>query len=158
VTPSFTFKGLFNSKKVTKRARAYYNLGYALQQNGRAAEAADCYQKAIQLQPQFIQAQISLAWILATCPAASLRNGSQAVALMEKANQLSSGKDPKVLRTLAAAYAEAGQFDDAIATAQKAIALARQNGETNVLEKNAEFLNFYLKHQPYHQGRASAGH
>jgi tetratricopeptide (TPR) repeat protein len=139
------------------RSRAYYNLGYAFELDGMAAKAADCYQKAIQLQPQFIQAQISLAWILATWPEASLRNGSQAVALMEKANQLSSGKDPKVLRTLAAAYAEAGQFDDAIATAQEAIALARQNGETNVLEKNEGFLNFYLKHQPYHQSRASAG-
>jgi tetratricopeptide (TPR) repeat protein len=137
------------------RARAYYNLGYAYQLDGRAVEAADCYQKALELQPQFMPAQISLAWIRATWPDASLRNGSQAVVLMEKANQLSNGKDPKILRTLAAAYAEAGRFDDAIATAQKAIAIAKQNGQTNLLEENEKLLDFYLKHQPYHQTRAN---
>ena len=140
-----------------ERAYAYYNLGYVFQQDGRAADAKDCYQKAIELQPQFIPAQVGLAWILATWPEASLRNGSLAVALMEKANQLSDGNDPKVLRTLAAAYAEAGQFDDAIATAQKAIALAKQNGQTNLLEQNEGLLDFYLKHQPYHQRRANTG-
>lgn len=137
------------------RARACYNLGYAYQRDGRTAEAADCFQKAIELQPDFMPAQISLAWILATSPEASLRNGTQAINLMEKANQLSKGKDPKVLRTLAAAYAEAGRFDDAIATAQKAVALAGQHGQTNLLENNKELLNIYLKHQPYHQSRSS---
>ena len=102
-------------------------------------------------------ALISLAWIQATCPDASVRNGSQAVALMEKANQLSNDSDAKVLRTLAAAYAETGRFDDAIATAQKAIAIAKQNGETNVLEENQKLLDLYLKHQAYHQSRASKG-
>jgi tetratricopeptide (TPR) repeat protein len=139
------------------RARACYNLGYAYQRDGKAAEAEDCYQKALQLQPQFIQAQISLAWLLATWPQASLRNGSQAVALMENANEFSSGKDSKVLRTLAAAYAEAGRFDDAIVTAQKAIAIIKQNGQTNLLENNEEFLDLYLKHQPYHQTQAITG-
>ena len=139
------------------RTRAYFNLGYAYQLDGNAAEAADCYQKALELQPQFLPAQISLAWMRATSSDAALRNGSQAVALMENANQLSSGKNPKVLRTLAAAYAEAGRFDDAITTAQKAIALAKQSGETNVLEENEKFLNLYFKHQPYHQSQTGKG-
>ncbi len=140
-----------------ERAYASYNLGYAYQLNGMAADAVDCYQNALKLQPGFMPALISLAWIQATCPDASVRNGSQAVALMEKANQLSNDSDAKVLRTLAAAYAETGRFDDAIATAQKAIAIAKQNGETNVLEENQKLLDLYLKHQPYHQSRASKG-
>ncbi len=140
------------------RARAYYNLGYACQLDGKISSAADNYQKALELQPQFLPALISLAWIQATWPDVSLRHGSQAVVLMEKANQLSGGNNPGVLRTLAAAYAEAGRFDDAIATAQKAIALAQQNGDTNLVKQNEEPLGFYLKHQPYHQGQTSEGH
>ena len=48
--------------------------------------------------------------MLATCPQASLRNGIEAVKLAERANQLAGGKNPAVLCTLAAAYAEAGNF------------------------------------------------
>jgi tetratricopeptide (TPR) repeat protein len=144
-----------NEQGFVARARASYNLGYAFERDGMAADSEKYYQKAIELQPQFMQPQIRLAWILATWPEASIRNGSQAVALMEKANQLSGGKDPTVLRTLAAAYAESGRFDDAIATAQKAIALAKQYGELNLVEKNEELLKFYLKHQAYHQSQAS---
>jgi hypothetical protein len=53
--------------------------------------------------------------------------------------------------TLAAAYAEAGRFDDAILTAQKACALAEKSGETNLLQRNQELLVFYRQHQPYHE-------
>jgi hypothetical protein len=53
--------------------------------------------------------------------------------------------------TLAAAYAEAGRFDDAIATAQKACALATAAGEQDLLEKNQKLLALYRAHQPYHE-------
>jgi hypothetical protein len=56
--------------------------------------------------------------------------------------------------TLAAAYAEAGRFDDAMATAQKACALASAAGEQDLLQKNQELLALYLKHQPYHEAAA----
>jgi hypothetical protein len=55
--------------------------------------------------------------------------------------------------TLAAAYAEAGRFDDAIATAEKACALASQPGQQDLLKKNRELLELYRKHQPYHEVR-----
>jgi len=55
-----------------------------------------------------------------------------------------------LLTTLAAAYAEAGRFDDATATAQKACALARAAGEQDLLEKNQKLLDLYRAHQPYH--------
>ena len=53
--------------------------------------------------------------------------------------------------TLAAAYAEAGRFDEAIATAQKACELAARNGEANLLQKNQQLLELYQNHQPYHE-------
>jgi hypothetical protein len=53
--------------------------------------------------------------------------------------------------TLAAAYAEAGRFDDAISTAQKACALASASGERDLLERNQKLLALYRAHQPYHE-------
>jgi hypothetical protein len=53
--------------------------------------------------------------------------------------------------TLAAAYAEAGRFDDAIATAQKACKLASESGEQDLLKKNNELLELYRKHLLYRE-------
>ena len=69
------------------------------------------------------------AWILATNPNASVRNGAEAVALAERAVELSGGREPAILDTLAAAYAEAGRFAEAAETAQKAIHLAKQQNK-----------------------------
>ena len=71
------------------------------------------------------------AWTLATNPNASVRDGAEAVALAQRAVKLSGGREPAILDTLAAAYAEAGRFADAVQTAQKAIDLAtQQNRQT----------------------------
>jgi tetratricopeptide (TPR) repeat protein len=123
--------------EIQQSYEAYYNLGCAFRQKGMAAEAMASYQKAIELQPQFIPAQKNLAWMLATWPEPSVRNGGRAVALAEQANRFSKDKDPLVLRTLAAAYAEAGRFPEAVATAKQALALAvtqSNTGLTNVLQ------------------------
>jgi hypothetical protein len=53
--------------------------------------------------------------------------------------------------TLAAAYAEAGRFDDAISTAEKACAMASESGDRDLLKRNQDLLALYLKHQPYHE-------
>ena len=116
---------------------AYYNLGCAFRLKGMAAEAIANYQNAIALQSQFIPAQMDLAWILATWPEPSVRNGGKAVALAEQVVQFSREKDPLILRALAAAYAEAGQFPEAVLTAKQALALATTQADTrltNVLQ------------------------
>ena len=64
------------------------------------------------------------AWILATNPNASVRNGPEAAELAQRAIELSDGENPQILDTLAAAYAEAGWFSEAVQTAQKAIDVA----------------------------------
>jgi spermidine synthase len=65
-----------------------------------------------------------LAWILATTPSAQWRNGAEAVRLAERANALTSYEDVNYLDTLAAAYAAAGRFDDAVRTARQALGKA----------------------------------
>ena len=113
-------------------AEAHYQLGNALLQLGRAGEAVTEYEKALQLVPGYLQCLGNLAWVLAAAPDASLRNGARAVELAARANELSGGKNPRVLGILAAAYAEAGKFADAIATVQRAFQFAGGPGNAAV--------------------------
>ena len=127
---------------------AYCNLGYAFRQKGMATEATAYYQKAIELQPQFIPALKNLAWMLATWPEPSVRNGGKAVALAGQANRFSKDKDPLVLRTLAAAYAEAGRFPEAVATAKQALALAVTQSNTGLTNALQTEIGLYQTHSP----------
>jgi tetratricopeptide (TPR) repeat protein len=113
-----------------------------------AAEAMAYYQKAIELQPQFIPAQISLAWMLATWPEPSVRNGGRAVALAEQADRFSRDKDPLILRTLAAAYAEAGRFPEAVLTAKQALALAVTQSNTGLANELQTEIGLYQTNSP----------
>jgi peptidoglycan/LPS O-acetylase OafA/YrhL len=99
----------------------------------------------------------NLAWSLATNPDADKRNGIRAIDLAEDACQQTQYKKTAMVGTLAAAYAEAGRFDEAIATAQKAIVMATENGETNLLQRNQELLKLYQNHLPYHEPPANGG-
>jgi hypothetical protein len=91
------------------------------------------------------------AWLLATNPDATKRNGSLAVKLAEDACQRTQYQQTVMVGTLAAAYAETGRFEEAISTAQKACALASQSADQELLKRNQELLALYLKHQPYHE-------
>jgi hypothetical protein len=128
---------------------AQSNLGNWLLDRGKQAEAEMHYHEALRLNPDFTDALNNLAWLLATCPDASIRNGARAVQLSERACELTGYKKTIYVGTLAAAYAEAGRFDDAMATAERAIALARKNGESALLQRNRELLELYRAHKPY---------
>jgi tetratricopeptide (TPR) repeat protein len=122
---------------------AHYSLGIALLQKGRAAEAISQYQQALHIEPANAKVQNNLAWLLATCAEASLRNGNKAVELAQQANEISGGADPSILDTLAAAFAEAGRFGDAKRTAQKALELARAAGQQDLVkELNGELKRY----------------
>ena len=92
----------------------------------------------------------NLAWLLATAPDASVRNGPEAVRHAEEACRLTRYCATRPVGTLAAAYAEAGRFPEAIATAQKACARAANNNPA-LLERNRQLLELYRKGQPYHE-------
>ena len=128
--------------------QAYNNLGNAFRLNGNGREAVAAYQKAIEQQPEFILPQTHLAWMLATWPDASIRDGKEALALAKKADVLSQGSDPQVLRTLAAAYAEVGQFVEAVSTAQKALALAMAQSNDALAGKLRTEIGLYQNHSP----------
>jgi tetratricopeptide (TPR) repeat protein len=114
-------------------------------------EAITLFQQALQLQPDAPDVQNSLAWLLATCPQASLRNGDKALQLAQKANAATSGRNPVVLRTLAAAFAETGRFDDAEQSAQKAIELAQAAGQQNLAAHLSDELKRYQAGLPLRQ-------
>jgi protein O-mannosyl-transferase len=126
------------------------HLANALLQRGRAEEAIVHYRKALAIKPDTADIQNKLAWLLATSPQASLRDGNQAVELAQKANQLTGGENPVVLCTLAAAYAEAGRFVEAVATAQHALQLAGAQSNTELADELQSQLKLYQAHLPFH--------
>ena len=89
------------------------------------------------------------AWILATSPEASLRNGVEAVELAQRAVELSGGQEPAILDTLAAAYAEAGRFAEAVQTAQKAAKLATQQNKQALAESIKARIRLYEAETPF---------
>ena len=109
-------------------ADAHYNLGNFYFEIGEAQQALDHYQRALETQPDDVQTLNNRAWILATWPNSSIRNGPKAVELAEHADSLTSGKNQVVAATLAAAYAETGQFAQAIRAAERALRLAASEG------------------------------
>jgi len=108
---------------------AHYKLANALVEEGRAPEAVAHYERALQLRQPFNEAANNLAWLLATTGDKSLRDGARAVELARQAERDSGGKNPMILGTLAAAYAEAGKYPEAVAAAEQArqLALAQTN-------------------------------
>ena len=104
---------------------AYFNLGKIFANQGKIGEAIMNYREAIRINPDMTQALYNLSWIYATCENENFRNSAEAVGLAEKLCNLTRHSQPLALDALAAAYAEAGRFDEAVVTAQKAPALSR---------------------------------
>jgi len=128
---------------------ARYNLGdtlYFLQ--GKAAEALAEWRKVLLAAPNHVAVLDQTARLLATSPEASLRDGAEAVALAERAAQLTGGRRPEILDTLAAAYAEAGRFTEAVATARRALALASESGNAALAETLKARLALYENGSP----------
>jgi len=108
---------------------------------------------ALRVQPDSISALNDTAWTLATSPYDGVRNGAEAVTLAERAAELAGGKDPAVLDTLAAAYAEAGRFPDAVQTAQKALDLATSQNKAPLVNTLRSRIKLYESNTPYHAQR-----
>jgi tetratricopeptide (TPR) repeat protein len=132
-------------------SEALNNLGTTLAAQGRYDEAIENYRKAIQSKPDFSEALNNLAWVLATCPDAGLRNGAEAVRLAERACELTHYGEPSFIGTLAAAYAEAGRFPEAVTTAEKAVQLATDAGSKKTAGENRQRLELYRTGKPYHE-------
>jgi tetratricopeptide (TPR) repeat protein len=116
-------------------AETHEFLGSALNRMGNINDATAQYDAALRIKPDYLEARNNLAWLLATHTPAEGGDPVRAVALAEQVCKLSENGMANYLDTLAAAYAAAGRFDDAVGAAQKAIDLARASSQTNLAEK-----------------------
>jgi protein O-mannosyl-transferase len=105
-------------------AHAHNSLATAFAAKQQWGEAIRCWRETLEIDPNNVAAQSGLAWTLATGPDPTLRNGAEALAISQHLSQTSGASNPVLLRVLAAAYAEAGRFPEAIETTKRGIALA----------------------------------
>jgi tetratricopeptide (TPR) repeat protein len=118
-----------------KDPAAQFQCGRALAGLGKTGEAMSQFAAALLLTPDSPEALQALAWILSTDPHPELRHGGEAVPMAEKACQLTDRRQPVMLVTLAAAYAEAGRFDEAVAAARQARDLTAAQGQKEIETK-----------------------
>ncbi len=128
-------------------AQAHYSLGMTLQRQGKIEAAVRHYQRALDSNEKFPQALNSLAWILATHPNAELRDGSQAVELAERSCALTGHQVVDPLDTLAAAYAESGNFEQAQRWQEKALQIAPATRQAVLAARS----KLYQQGQPYRE-------
>ena len=134
-------------------ADARANLASAFLAKGRVRDAIAEYRNALRISPENVAAQSNLAWLLATSSDASLRNGSEAVLLAERAESESSQSENRsiVLRILAATYAETGRFAEAKKTAQQALQAAEIEGNSTLANALQDEIALYELGLPYHK-------
>jgi Tfp pilus assembly protein PilF len=132
-------------------AEAHRRLAQALSQQHKSQEAILHYRAAVRLKPDFADALNELAWILATAPDPALRSGAEAVQLAKRACGPAKNQQAAFFTTLSAAHAEAGQFPDAIAAAQRAGQLAQLAGQKEIAAQDEELLKLYQAGQPFRE-------
>jgi len=128
---------------------AHYDLGVAYSRKGQFQEAVVHFQKAVELVPQFGEAQERLAWILATCGDQRVGKGWQGLISLGKLNDLAGGRDPRILKIMAAVYANAGQFKEAVETAQQALTIATAMHDDAQIEALEGQLELYKAGKPF---------
>jgi len=129
-------------------ADVHNNLGIVLFQKGEVDQAIAHYQRALEINPRDVQARANLAWTLATSPQTSMMKAI-AVKLAQQANELTGGADPTVLHILAAAFAQSGQFSEAVETAERSLQLATAQSKTSLVEALRTEIGLYQKGVPY---------
>lgn len=137
-------------------AVAHAKAGLLLARLGRAGEALDAYRQALRIEPDYLAVLNNLAWMLATSPETAARDGPEAVRLASRACELTRHREATLVGTLAAAQAECGRFEEAQASARKAIALAEASGRPELANLNRQLLELYAQHRPFRETNAPA--
>jgi tetratricopeptide (TPR) repeat protein len=132
-------------------ALARKNLAAVVSARDKILKSLAEQREAIRLHPNDAALLNDAAWTLATNPNASVRNGAEAVELALRASKLSGGNDPAILGTLAAAYAEAGRFSDAVRTGQQSQRLAVAAGNHKLADQLGAEMGFFNSGKPYRQ-------
>jgi Flp pilus assembly protein TadD len=128
---------------------ALYGRGVIYSYTGEYTNAIHDFEKLIQLKPKAVRAYNMLAWVLAICPQDNIRDGKKAVALASQACDMSGWTNYAYIDTLAAAYAETGNFEQAVKYQKQASSMngIPEGNRTNVQNR----LELYLQHKPYHK-------
>jgi tetratricopeptide (TPR) repeat protein len=132
-------------------AMANYQTALIQQSRKEYGAAAESFRKALETQPEWVEALNNLAWLLAACPRPEFRDGRQAVQLAEQAVKLTEEKQPLFLGTLAAALAEAGRYEEAARMGERARALAESLGNHELAKRNGELVEIYRAGKAYHE-------
>jgi tetratricopeptide (TPR) repeat protein len=121
----------------------------ALQETGRPAAALGEYRRIGAGDPAWPGKAAQRAWVLATHPDPRRRNADLAVRFAEDACAADRGRNPQWLDILAAAYAEAGTFDRAVATARKALSVLSAAGDATLADRVRGRLRLYESGKPF---------
>ncbi|HEV2452896.1 MAG TPA: hypothetical protein VGY98_01455, partial [Verrucomicrobiae bacterium] len=142
---------VLTTKLNERDSRSELDLAEFLTAKHRYAAALGHYRSALDHDANCVDALNNAAWLLATAPNPRLRDGKTAVELASKACELTGDKQAFFIGTLAAAEAEAGQFDAAIANAQKARTLALRHGQIGIATTDEQLLELYQAGKPFHE-------
>ena len=134
-------------------AQFHFQLASALGAANQSKDAVAQYEEALRLKPEFVLALNNLAWMLATDEDSNIRNGAEAVRCAQRACELTGYKQAFLMGTLAAAFAEASQFRDAVSTGQKAAEIATTAGQKEIAATNQKLIELYKSGKPYHENR-----
>jgi protein O-mannosyl-transferase len=132
-------------------AEARNNLGVVQSRREEISKGLAARRESLRSRPNDLALLNETAWMLATDPNASIRNGAEAVELAERAARLSDGREAAIIGTLAAAYAEAGRFSEAVKTAEQALALAASQNNAALADALRTRIKLYQSHSPYHE-------
>jgi len=130
---------------------ARYNLAMSLWGLGKVPEAVGQYKQILEMKPDWATAANSLAWILATDKNEAIRNGKEAIGWALVACKGEGQENSEYLDTLAAAYAEAGRFEQAVRTAKESIELARSAKDENLALEVEHRLGLYRSKKAFHE-------
>ena len=125
----------------------YFNRGLAFNRKHDWGKAKSDYERVIRLNPADSEACNELAWLLATCPDDSIRNGAEAVAIASKACELARWKDWNFLATLATAYAESGDFAQAVKFQKMVLSIDKLTEQER--KDESQRLDLFEKKKPY---------
>jgi tetratricopeptide (TPR) repeat protein len=133
------------------KSEVYGNLGTAYMRLGKYGPGIYNFNKAVEQKPDSIVNLNRLAWALATVEDTSLRDANKAIDAARRACELTGNNDAEYLDTLAVTYAAAGRFEEAKATANKALSIAKSSGREDLASEIQERIKLYETEQPYRQ-------
>jgi tetratricopeptide (TPR) repeat protein len=131
-----------------ENALAHHELGVALLRIGRLSEGVEHVRRAYALDELFFEAANNVAWVLSSRPEPDLRDGAGALLIARELNAKTGYRELAYLETLAAAFAETGDFDAAVRTTETAIGIAHQTGESRAAEGLIDRLELYRRGRP----------